>query len=193
MTEDLLRDDPECRDAFKQGKRQAMARVYEAYLPLVRTICTHGTGNFRGFFDPVDRDDAIQNIFAVAFEERARLRYNGIDPYAAFLRGIAHNVVRKMLDKKRRFDRRPESSDDASADMESAYIEYETAQVVRRFREAVTEEPDKTVLEHYFCEGWAEEKLAGHLGMTRHKVRKVIARLHKRMMRYLKSHGITYA
>jgi len=193
MKEDLLRDDSACREAFKRGDRAAMGQVYKAYLPLVRTICTHGVGNFRGFFDPVDRDDAIQNIFATAFEERARLRYNGIDPYAAFLRGIAHNVVRKMLDKKRRFDRRPEESGPDSEDMESAYLDHEKVQVVKRFREGVTEEPDKTVLNHYFCEGWAEEKLAGHLGITRHRVRKVIARLHKRMTSYLKNHGITTA
>jgi RNA polymerase sigma factor (sigma-70 family) len=193
MTEDLLRNDPRCRKAFKAGERWAMAAVYRSYLPLIRTVTTHGFGNFKGFFDPVDRDDAVQNIFAVAFEERSRLRYNGIDPYGSFLRGIAHNVVRKMLDKKTRFDRRPDSLHEESTNAETEYIKHETANLLRGFREQVTDEPDKTVLQRYFCDGTAEETLAKDLGITRHKVRKSIARLHSRMIKLLKSHGITHA
>jgi RNA polymerase sigma factor (sigma-70 family) len=170
-----------------------MAAVYRSYLPLIRTVTTHGFGNFKGFFDPVDRDDAVQNIFAVAFEERSRLRYNGIDPYGSFLRGIAHNVVRKMLDKKTRFDRRPDSLHEESTNAETEYIKHETANLLRGFREQVTDEPDKTVLQRYFCDGTAEETLAKDLGITRHKVRKSIARLHSRMIKLLKSHGITHA
>mgnify|MGYP003322536750 CR=1 FL=1 len=75
-----------------------MAQVYDAYLPLVNTICRHGFGTFRGFFSPSDRDDAVQGIFVAAFEERTRLAYNGLDPYSSFLRGVARNVIRKMLE-----------------------------------------------------------------------------------------------
>jgi len=191
MSDDLLRDNAKCREAFKKGERWAMTEVYQSYMPLVQTICRHGVGNFRGFFDPVDRDDAVQNIFTVAFEERSRLRYNGIDPYSAFLRGIAHNVVRKMLDKKRRFDRRPETdANELDGQVEEVFIEKETVALVKRFRQEVTQEPDKSVLTHYYCEGMAEETLASQLGITRHKVRKTIARLHSRITRYMKSHGI---
>ena len=193
MTEDLLRDDAKCRKAFKAGERWAMAAVYRTYLPLIRTVTTHGFGNFKGFFDPTDRDDAVQNIFAVAFSEKARLRYNGVDPYGSFLRGIAQNVVRKMLDKKTRFDRRPESLHQESANVETEYINKETANILRTFRTNVIDEPDKTVLQRYFCDGTAEETLAKELGITRHSVRKSIAGLHKRMLKLLKSHGITHA
>ena len=41
----------------------------------VRTICAHGLGGFRGFYDPIEREDAQQQIFAAAFEAReAQLR-----------------------------------------------------------------------------------------------------------------------
>lgn len=167
-----------------------MTRVYTTYLPLVHAVCTHGFGRFRGFFDPLDRDDAVQTIFMAAFEERSRLAYNGIDPYAAFLRGIAHNVVRRMLESRKRFDRRPETLPPASPSLESELIEAETHAILRAFRDSIEDPRELEILNRYFCDGMSEDKLAAHLGMTRYKTRKLIAKLHKRMKRYLKDHGV---
>src|SRR5690606_21160993 len=77
MSDDLLRDDAVCREAFRRGERWAMEAVYRRYLPLIHTVVSRGFSGFRGFFDPVQRDDAVQAIFAAAFEERARLAYDG--------------------------------------------------------------------------------------------------------------------
>ena len=120
-----------------------MGQVYRAYLPLVRTICAHGVGNFRGFFDPVEREDAQQQIFAAAFEERARLSYDGLKPYSAFLRGIARNVVRRMLEKRKRFERTPEQTDAPERDLEDEAMESEQLGLMRRFRQAIDTEPDR--------------------------------------------------
>jgi len=190
--EDLLRDDARCREAFRRGERWAMATVYRTYLPLVKAVAVHGFGSFKGFFDPIDQEDCIQTVFATAFEERARLRYNGYDPYAAFLRGLSHNIVRQMLDKKRRFDRVPETGPDDETTVEDAYIDHQVAQLCRQFRDSLAES-DQTILDLYFCEGWAEERLAEHLSLTRYRLRKRIQGLHKRMRKYLKAHGITDA
>ena len=166
-----------------------MERVYTHYLPLVRTICTHGFGRFRGFFDPLDREDAVQSIFMTAFSERTRLSYNGLDPYRSFLRGVAQNVIRRMLDSKTRFDRRPEKADPTPIDTETSYIEAETHALLKRFRASITDHRERVVIERYFCEGWSEEKVAQNLGITRYRTRRVIATLHRRMTRYLKEHG----
>lgn len=192
--EDLLRDDAACREAFRRGERWAMTKVYRSYLPLVNAVCTHGFGGgFRGFFDPVDREDALQTIFAAAFEERARLSYNGLDPYGSFLRGIAHNVVRRMLESRKRFERKPEELLPHGATLEEAVLQREQIDLVKRFRRSVVDEPDATILTRYFCEGCAEETLAAELGITRYRTRKVIAKLHKRMTRFLKDHGVVSA
>ncbi len=167
-----------------------MQRVYTSYAPLVHTVCRHGFGGFRGFFDPIDREDAVQSIFAAAFTEKARLSYNGIDPYASFLRGIAHNVVRRMLESRKRFERKPEQLVQESEDLEAAAIHRQALDAVRQFRESVTDPTEATILARYFCDGWAEEKLAEHLGITRYKTRKLIAKLQKRMRKHLKAHGI---
>ena len=169
-----------------------MSQVYRAYLPLARTVCAHGFGGFKGFFDPVDRDDALQAIFLAAFEERARLGYDGLRPYGSYLRGIAHNVVRQMLDKRTRFQRQPDPDQlgpRGPVDQEAAYIERETCDVLRAFREGLTDPVERQVLQLYFCDGWAEERLAEHLELTRYRLRKIIARLHKRTRKYLEAHG----
>ncbi len=192
--DDLLRDDAACREAFRKGDRRAMSRVYDAYSPLVRTICTHGfRGGFRGFFDPVEREDAQQQIFAAAFEERPRLSYDGLQPYGAFLRGISRNIIRRMLEKRKRFERTPEQVDAPEAGLEDEAMQSEQLGLMRRFRQGVDTEPDKTVLHLYYVEGWAEERLAEHLGLTRYKTRKVIAALHKQMITHMKRHGYAVA
>jgi RNA polymerase sigma factor (sigma-70 family) len=189
--EDLLRDDRRCRDAFRKGERWAMTRVYRYYLPLVKTVAVHGFGTFKGFYDPIDQEDCIQNIFATAFEERVRLRYNGIDPFAAFLRGLGHNVVRQMLDKRRRFQRVPDPVPESHETVEDAYIEHEVAALCRKFRASLQAgSTDLAILDLYFVDGWAEERLAEHLGLTRYRLRKHIKQLHRRMQKYLKGHGI---
>lgn len=193
MTDDLLRDDARVRDAFRRGERWALAEVYRVYFGVVSTVVTRGFGNFRGFFNPADRDDAMQTIFAAAFEERSRSRYNGLDPYSRFLRGIAQNVVRRMLEKRTRFQRtdgQPELEHRHTATAEEQIIDKQEQHAARTFRESLTDPTERVILDAYFVDGRAEEKIAVDIGMTRYKVRKQIALLHRRMVRHLKAHGI---
>ena len=190
---DLLRDDARTREAFKRGDRWALTEVYRVYYPLVTTVVTRGFGGFRGFFNPADRDDAIQSIFAAAFEQKARLRYNGLDPYTAFLRGIAQNVVRRMLERRTKFmrtDGQPELEHKEVETAEAQFLDAEAIQVVRAFRETIQEPVQRQILASYFVDGDAEETIAKDLSITRYKVRKTISLLDRRMRRYLKQHGL---
>ncbi len=190
---DLLRDDARVREAFRRGERWALAEVYRVYSPLVGMVVTHGFGGFRGFFNPADRDDALQAIFTAAFDETARQRYNGIDAYAAFLRGIAHNVVRKMLEKGARFRRTDgyENPEDKVTDSaEVSLLDVEEQRVVRQFMDGVQEPMEQAVLDRYFVRGEAEETIAKEIGETRYRVRKTIALLTKRIQVHLKRYGI---
>lgn len=193
MQGDLLRDDARVREAFRRGERAALAEVYRVYFPIVQTVAQSGFGGFRGFYNPADRDDAIQSIFAAAFEEKARLSYNGVDPYTAFLRGIAHNVIRRMLDKGTRFrrtDGHPNPEDAAPGSALESLIDAESTRIVRGFVESVEDADEKTILARYFVEGGAEETIAEETGLTRYRVRKIISVLGKRMQVYLKRHGL---
>lgn len=168
-----------------------MELVFQTYMPLVRIVVTHGFSGFRGFRNPADQDDAAQQVFCAAFEERARLSYDGLKPYTAFLRGLAHNVVRQTLSKNQRFQRTdgaPVPEDPMADDLESCVVDQESQALMRRFRDSVTDPQEQGVLTGYYCEGKAEETLAAELGLTRYKVRKIIAALHKRMTRYMRDH-----
>ena len=187
MSDDLLRDDATIREAFRAGKRRALAEVYRVYAPLVQTVVSRGFGGFGGFYNPSDRD------FAAAFEEKARLRYNGLDPYSKYLRGIAHNVVRRMLERRKRFNRtdgQPEPSEKSRQTAEDQVIDQQVQHVVRSFVDTVTDAHEREILNRYFVEGQAEESIAEDLAMTRYRVRKNIQLLHERMQRYLKQHGL---
>lgn len=73
-------------------------------------------------------------------------------------------------------------------DLESCVVDQESQALMRRFRDSVTDPQEQGVLTGYYCEGKAEETLAAELGLTRYKVRKIIAALHKRMTRYMRDH-----
>lgn len=170
-----------------------MEAVYRSYVPLVYTIVSQGFGGFRGFYDAVTRDDAVQNVFAAAFDERARLAYDGVNDYARFLRGLAHNVCRQMLEKDRRFARVPESEPEPTTptpDLEAALIDEEARRICGGFRASLGDAIEMRVLDRYFVDGAAEETLAPELGLTRYRLRKVIAQVRKRMTKYLKEHGL---
>lgn len=188
MGDDLLRDDGRCREAFRRGERWAMEAVYRRYVPLVHTIVSQGFGGFRGFYDPAQREDAVQAVFMSAFEERARLAYDGLGDYARFLRGIAQNVCRQLLDKDRRFARTPDVEEAVAEDLEVQYLANEERDLARRFRDGLHDPTERAVLDAYFAQGEAEETLAQRLGLTRYRLRKVIATIHKKMVRFQKEH-----
>jgi len=178
---DLLRDDAACREAFRRGEREAMTRVYVEYRPFVEMMCCRGVGSFRGFFRPADQDDAIQAVFLAAFEERTRLAYDGLRPYGAFLRGVAHNVLRRMLERRARFERPVPVEEEGEPAQEEAVAGAQAQAFAEGIRARLEEPVEREVFDRYFLEGWAEERLAEHLGLTRYRARKVIARLHRRM------------
>ena len=190
MSDDLLRDDAVCREAFRKGERWAMEAVYRRYVPLIYTVVSRGFAGFRGFYDAVQRDDAVQAVFATAFEERARLAYDGVNDYARFIRGLAQNVCRQILDKDRRFARTPEIEPSEHQDLEAALLDAEAIAICQRFREGLVDPLERAVLDGYFARGDAEEPLALALGVTRYRLRKVIAAVDKKMQRFKQQEGI---
>src|SRR5262245_21489029 len=97
----LLVDDRALLDAFRQGKRHALERVYRAYVAAVATglrrgFTFHASGRecrFHGCRTEHDFEDRLHTIFAAAFKERARLSYDGLSPYKTYLLGIAKNAI----------------------------------------------------------------------------------------------------
>ncbi len=170
-----------------------MEMVYREYEKLVRIIACRGFSGFHGFRSPADQDDMVQTVFMNAFESSTRLAYDGIGPYSAFLRGVAHNKIRQKLSKDARFKRTdgaPVPTDRMADNFEEVLLEKEAHAIVDEFREGIQGEPDKSILQGYFVDSVAEETLAKDLGITRYKVRKCIASLHEKMEKYLREHHV---
>lgn len=97
----LLLERRELLDRFKRGERRALEEVYRHYVPEVAAFLQRGftfssggrTLRFVGYAQPFDLDNALQETFARAFKESARLGYDGLHPYKNYLLAIARNLV----------------------------------------------------------------------------------------------------
>ena len=166
-----------------------------AYEGLVRTIAMQGFGGFTGFRNLADTDDAVSSTFEAAFAERARLAYDGIQPYRYYLGGIARNVVRTMCRKQGReipVEDPPETLEPSAGPdaPEQAVTAREDAALLGRFRAFLGDERLVIVFEGYFGRGLSEAALAKELGMNRYRVRLDLARIRKRMQRFLRVEGL---
>src|SRR5262249_47400158 len=97
----LLLESRPLLDGFRRGDQAALLAVYRHYVRDVARFLTRGFSfssdgkpcMFRGFAGGYEIEAALQEVFRRAFEERARLAYNGIDPYRPYLLRIARNAV----------------------------------------------------------------------------------------------------
>jgi RNA polymerase sigma factor (sigma-70 family) len=97
----LLIERRELLDRFKRGERRALEEVYRHYVPELAAFLQRGftfqSGGrplrFSGYAQPFDLDNALQETFARAFKESARLGYDGLHPYKSYLYAIARNLV----------------------------------------------------------------------------------------------------
>jgi RNA polymerase sigma factor (sigma-70 family) len=97
----LLMERRELLDRFKRGERRALEEVYRHYVPEVAAFLQRGFSfnsagrmmRFAGFSQPFDLDNALQETFARAFRESARLGYDGLRSYKNYLLAIARNFV----------------------------------------------------------------------------------------------------
>lgn len=180
-----------------------METVYRHYAPAVARLLSCGfvyqsggaPAAFRGYRSSFDLEGVLQEVFARAFTERARLAYDGLRPYAGFLRGIARNVV---LDQLRRRARRGEVLDPFDGDERAAWERDQQARdpvediASRRARELVQEflgtcdEAERELYELRFGRDLSQQAAADQLGLTRIQIRRRETKLKKRLLKFLK-------
>lgn len=167
-----------------------MRQIYRAHAPAIAALLQRGfafrsgdsTYRFAGYGRASELHDALHDVFVAAFEERARLAFDGIRPYAPYLAAIARNVVfRRFRRARREFVRLEEGSagaeelleravEAAPEDPETAALRSEAKALVRAF---VAELPDadRKLLELRYREGLSERATAERLGIGRQSVR----------------------
>src|SRR5262245_33995403 len=95
-------------EGFRAGDRAALTEVYRHYAPGVAELLRHGfafgsAGEmrvFRGYRSSFDLENALQEVFARAFQESALLRYDGLRPYVNYIYAIARNYVIDQLRRR---------------------------------------------------------------------------------------------
>lgn len=174
---------------FRAGDVQALREVYVHYAPdLARFL---STGLLSRPMKPLELADATQEVFVRAFSERARLGYDGIQPYGAYLAGIARNVVVDHARRAHTARAEPVAAAETSAEPPSPELaaeEAEAARLVNGYLEGLP--PASRALYHArFVESRTQEDAAVQLGMSRIQLRRAELKLRKGLLEHLKRNG----
>jgi RNA polymerase sigma-70 factor (ECF subfamily) len=176
--------------AFRTGERAVVEEVYWVYLSLVDKIVRHGfRKNGAAETAPVPTSeiaDAVQEIFARAFRENARLAYDGIRDYGPFLATIARNVV---ADWGRRRGHSvveiPIDLDALTSSDDRGWAEEEVMLLVDGYVMALPPAL-RRVHEQRYVLGQSQTETARTLGVSRQQLRTLEARLRRGLARALR-------
>ena len=174
-------DRPDLLRRFRAGDRAALEEVYFAYVDLVAHVV-------RQSFHGAEAADLIQETFARAFAERARLGYDGLRPYKPFLMTVCRNLV---VDEARKRGREVVVEDppeplpgDAAADPE--WADAATVGVVERYV-AGLDGKLRALYEERYVKDRSQNEAAAALGLTRQKVRTLEDRLRRGLQEALRA------
>jgi len=183
----VFQDTPGLLRGFRDGSRESMETVYWAYVKWVEVLVRRGFRVSGGRQVPGVRgenfEDLVQEIFAKAFSERARLAFDGLRDYEPFLFTIARNVV---VDWARKHGREvsleefvPNVADEsAGRDDDEPWADPDTMRAVEAYVKQLPENLAAVHRERYVL-GHTQLQAARVLGLTRQQLRTLEARLRK--------------
>lgn len=187
MNETLESDRP-WLDGFRRGDRDALARVFRAYVAdVTRTVRAA-----RGRLPEHEVEALVQEVFVKALQPKARAAYDGVRPFGAWLATIARNLV---MDQLRRGGRtvplEGDVLDSAGADSQDPVERLQDEQlqrVVAAFRAALDTE-DQAIYRVRFEETRSIVDAARTLGWSEIKLRRRDTRLRVRLLEALRAEG----
>lgn len=214
----LLIKNPELLAAFRRGEKTAMEMVYRHYVKGVSHFMQKGFSfrsadrffYFKGYRSPFDLHNAVQEVFRRAFEERARVSYNGINSYSNWILAIARNMIINQFRNKEipfsQFEDRSQEGGErqwdneiteeysgvlygtASEKQDSALEKAQLAELMKRFIEQLSDD-DKELVRVRYTEGLGQEEAAKALNSTRMKIRTQEAKVRRRLIAFLRHSG----
>jgi RNA polymerase sigma-70 factor (ECF subfamily) len=194
-----LESDRAWLDAFRRGERSALARVFDTYVEdVARTLRAGVVVQLDGVptrlgadLTEPDVEVLIQETFTKAFAEKARLAYDGLRPYGAYLGAIARNA---LIDRGRSLVRDAVVDLDVGRlagplpDPERVAQDRELVKLVGAFADAL-DEPDKSVFRLRLVEQKGSRETGQEVGLTEMQVRRRDARLKQELLAFLQRHG----
>jgi RNA polymerase sigma-70 factor (ECF subfamily) len=188
---------------FRAGEREALDEVYRHYAPEVAELVARGFSfssgprqlRFRGYAQPFDLDNAVQETFVRAFHRRARLGYDGLRPYRPYLLTIARNVVidelrrrevamGPLIDERREHDGEPTSAPSP----ERECMDRELTGLYRRFLEGL-DGRDRDYFRARFEDGETQVAAGVVCGLSHMRARVLEAKLRRRFRRFMNQRG----
>ncbi len=189
--------------AFREGDRATLTRVYRAYsAEVVRYLARRfqvrsGSSVGSVSLGAVDLEAAHQETFVRAFRPAMRQAYDGVRPYLGFLLTIARSTAFDLLRASGRVAREAVPLDDApelshapseDRDPEAQALETEVRVLVRQFLDGLPEE-GRALARLRFMEGLSQEVAAEQLQLTRGEVRVRERRLRTQFTEHLRARG----
>lgn len=195
-------EDRELLAAFRDGQRDALERIYRQHVLDIARYLRRGfmytvndqSVRFPGVHAPFDLESLVQEVFARAFAPRARLGYDGLRPYGAFLVGIARNVVLDQLRRQARHGEvleAPEAIDQTAAEApESSPAQSEDErrgrELVLAFLDDACDDRDRALYALRYERELSQVDAAREAGLTRIQVRRWERKFRERLLRFLK-------
>ena len=210
-----LPEDRALLDAFRHGQHEALVQVYQHYAPIVAGVLKAGfmfesqgrRCRFRGLSSAFDVEDRLQEVFARAFVERARLAYDGLAPYQAYIVRIARNLVIDDFRSKKQalieyFEELPEALSeglsvaseplhgllDTSGDPEVDATARETLTLVEAFITTLAPR-ERRVLELRFRQGLDQHEIVAQTGLSPSRVKTSELRIRRQFFGFMKRNG----
>lgn len=171
----LFRDNPGLLVAFRDGRPEALTKVYRYY---VRPLDEQLRGLARSTKAPDLAHanviaDLLQEVFVKAFSPRARLAYDGLREYGPYLGTIARNCFVDAL-RKRRTELALEWDEDSLGEVPppDASQVYDPAilAVLQRYLSELSAEL-KGIYEQRFVHGISQDAACELLGISRRSLR----------------------
>lgn len=193
-----LADDKAWLSAFRDGDREALRRVFDAYVTDVDVILRRGTVTKDGQrrivgVDSALVDDLIQDVFVKVFAEKTRTAYDGSRPFRPYLRQIARHT---LIDHHRRAGREvPHVEEEPAPDADVMWmngpmlpddlaVQNEVIRDVQAFKAQLSDD-ERAFVQARFVEGMGQREVASTWKLTRTEVRKRDASIRDRLRRFL--------
>ncbi len=192
----FLRDDPELLTAFRQGRRDALERVYRHYIAGIERYAralARAAGSSE-LAQPGAVADLVQDVFMRAFSDRARRDYDGQREFGGYLTVVARNC---FIDIQRSRGREvliaeedlPDLAD-SSVDEDKDWSDPKIIAILARYVEQLP--PDlRALYDGRYVRGQSQEEVSASLGLSRQAVRTGEKRLRTGLKKALARAGIS--
>lgn len=185
---------------FREGAPDALAEVFRQHgdvlVRRLRAAAWRGKG-FERLRSEFELENTVLEVFARAFEPRARQVYDGVRPFEHFLMGIARNFLLEEARCREQpsgingdLDRELERAlaQDPQRDVEQALVDRELEELLQRFKSALEPE-DAQIYDLRFTQELGQEDAAEKMGLSRIQLRRRELALKKRLLEFLKDRG----